>query len=120
MYGLCGAPKSEIDACPSAGWVREFADPESVLYWPFYGPSGQNLNQVNDLQINSAMARAALMVDPAARAQAWADVDRMLVGQAVAAPLASRITPNIESANVAGVDALWNEGTWDFDFTSLK
>jgi peptide/nickel transport system substrate-binding protein len=120
MYGLCGAPKSEIDACPSAGWVRDFADPESVLYWPSYGPSDQNLNQVNDLQINSAMARAALMVDPAARAQAWADVDRMLVGQAVAAPLASRITPNIESANVAGVDALWNEGIWDFDFTSLK
>ena len=27
----CGVPKQEIDACPTVGWVRDFADPLTVL-----------------------------------------------------------------------------------------
>ena len=44
----------------------------------------------------------------------------MLVNKAVAIPEDFDNQPNIESKNVAGVNKLWNEGTWDFDFTSLK
>jgi peptide/nickel transport system substrate-binding protein len=124
MYAdYCGVPKKEVDVCPSVGWVRDFADPESVLYVPFYGPAidqGSNWGQVNDPQINAAMAKAALVNDPDARSQAWADVDRMLVDQAVAVPEAVSIAPNIESSDVAGVNALWNTGIWDLDFTSLR
>ena len=126
MYGsYCGVPKEEVDACPSVGWVRDFADPQSLLYITFYGPAitpqgNSNYGQVNDRGINAAMADAALVDDPGARAQSWANVDRMLVREAVAAPEAFTIQPNIESSNVAGVNALWNQGIWDFDFTSLK
>ncbi len=126
MYAkYCEVPKQEIDACPAVGWIRDFADPLSVLYATFYGPSivptgNSNFGQVNDPQINAAIAKAALVVDPAARAQAWAGVDKLLVDQAVAAPEEWDNQPNVESKDVAGVDDLANEGTWDYSYTSLK
>jgi peptide/nickel transport system substrate-binding protein len=121
----CQVPKQEIDACPAQGWVRDFADPLGTLYAPFYGPSitqtgNPNEGQVNDPAVNAAMRRAALIVAPAARYQAWANIDRMLVADAAAIPEEYDIQPNIEAQNVSGVDDLWNEGTWDFAFTSLK
>ena len=126
MYAkYCGVPKQQIDACPTVGWIRDFADPLSVLYVPFYGPAitptnNSNWGQVNNPQINAAMDKAAAVNDPTARAQAWANVDKMLVDQAVAAPEEFDNQPNIESGNVAGVNQLWNEGTWDMSFTSIK
>jgi peptide/nickel transport system substrate-binding protein len=121
----CGVPKQEIDACPTVGWLRDFADPLTVLYVPFYGPSitptnNSNFGQVNNPQINAAMQKAALVADPAARAQAFANVDKMLVDQAVAIPEDFDNQPNVESKDVEGVSSLWNEGTWDLNFTSLK
>jgi len=126
MYAkYCGVPKQEIDACPTVGWVRDFADPLTVLEIPFYGPAitqtnNSNWGQVNDPQINAAMQKAALVTDSNARAQAWANVDKMLVNQAVAIPEDFDNQANLESKDVAGVNELWNTGTWDLDFTSLK
>ncbi len=126
MYSkYCGVPKQEIDSCPTAGWIRDFSDPLSILYPTFYGPAivptnNSNWSQQNDPKINAAMAKAALVIDPTARAQAWANVDKMLVDQAVAVPEDFDNQPNIESKNVAGVNMLWNEGVWDLAFTSLK
>jgi peptide/nickel transport system substrate-binding protein len=121
----CGVPKQEIDVCPTVGWLRDFADPLTVLYVPFYGPSitptnNSNWGQVNSPQINAAMRQAALVSDPTARAQAFANVDKMLVDQAVAIPEDFDNQANVESKDVAGVNSLWNEGTWDVNFTSLK
>jgi peptide/nickel transport system substrate-binding protein len=126
MYAkYCGVPKQNIDACPTVGWGRDFADPLTVLYVPFYGPSivptnNSNWGQVDDPQINTAMQKAALVIDPAARAQAWANVDKMLVDRAVAVPEDFDNQAEVESGNVAGVNQLWNTGTWDLDYTSLK
>ncbi|MFL5860162.1 MAG: ABC transporter substrate-binding protein [Solirubrobacteraceae bacterium] len=126
MYAkYCGVPKQEIDACPAVGWVRDFADPLTVLYVPFYGPAitptnNSNWGQVNDPQINAAMQKAALVTDPTARAQAWANIDKMLVNQAVAIPEDFDNQPNVRSKDVAGVNQLWNTGSWDFSFTSLQ
>ena len=126
MYAkYCGVPKQEIDVCPSGGWLRDFADPLTVLWVPFYGPSitptnNSNFGQVNNPQINAAMKKASLVADPTARAQAWANVDKMLVDQAVAIPEDFDNQANLESKDVAGINSLWNEGTWDLNFTSLK
>ncbi|HEX4009146.1 MAG TPA: ABC transporter substrate-binding protein [Solirubrobacteraceae bacterium] len=126
MYSkYCQVPKQEIDACPAQGWVRDFADPLGTLYAPFYGPSitpsgNPNEGQVNDPAINAAMVKAAAINTPAARDQAWANVDKMLVADAAAVPEEYDNQPNIDSKDVAGVDDIWNIGTWDFAFTSLK
>ncbi len=125
MYGkYCGVPKSEIDACPTVGWIRDFDDPLTVLYVPFYGPAitptnNENFGQVNEPAINAAMQKAALVVYPAARAQAGANVDELLVNQAVAIPEDFDNQPNIRSADVRGINDLWDEGEWDFMFSSL-
>jgi peptide/nickel transport system substrate-binding protein len=74
MYGkYCTVPAQEIDVCPNAGWVRDFADPQTVLYVPFYGPAiepegNSNWSQVNDPKINAAMEKAELVVGEPARA----------------------------------------------------
>jgi len=126
MYSkYCGVPKQEIDSCPTAGWIRDFADPLSILLPTFYGPAivptnNSNWSQQNDPAINSAMEKAAAIQDPAAHAQAWANVDKMLVNDAVAVPEDFDNQPNIRSKDVAGVNMLWNEGVWDLAFTSLK
>jgi peptide/nickel transport system substrate-binding protein len=121
----CGVPSQQIDVCPNAGWTRDFDDPQTVLYVPFYGPAispsgNANWGQVNDPQINAAMEKAALVVGEPARAQAWAKIDEELVRQAAAAPGVFVSQANIQGRGVAGVDQLWNNGAWDYDFTSLK
>ncbi len=126
MYSkYCGVPKQEIDACPSAGWIRDFPDPLSLLYPTFYGPAivpvnNSNWSQQNDPTINAAMVKAALVQNPTAHVQAWANVDKMLVNQAVAVPEDFDNQPNLQSKDVAAVNMLWNEGSPDLSFTSLK
>jgi peptide/nickel transport system substrate-binding protein len=121
----CGVPKQEIDACPTVGWIRDFADPLTTLYEPFYGPAivptnNSNWGQVNYPQINALMVKAQNTVNPTQAADEWADVDRMLVDLAVAIPEDFDNQANIKSTDVAGVDDLWDTGSWDFMFTSLK
>jgi len=121
----CGVPKAEIDACPQVGWIRDFADPQTTLYVPFYGPAitpsnNSNWGQVNDPAINAAMDKASVAQGVAATNAAWAKVDDMLVNQAVAVPWIWDNQPNIEAANVRGINDLWNTGSWDYAFTSLK
>jgi peptide/nickel transport system substrate-binding protein len=126
MYSkYCGVPKQEIDSCPSVGWIRDFPDPLSLLYPTFYGPAivpdnNSNWSQTNDPAINAAMVKATQIQNPAAHNQAWANVDKMLVNEAAAVPEDFDSQPNVMSKDVAGVNMLWNEGTWDFSFTSLK
>jgi hypothetical protein len=71
-------------------------------------------------QAGGAIKSAALEIDPAARTRAWAEVDRLLVQQAVAIPETFDNQASLESGNVAGVNAIWDSGVWDLDFTSLK
>ena len=126
MYGkYCTVPAQEIDVCPNVGWVRDFADPQTVLYPAFYGPTispegNANWSQLNDPRINTAMEKGTLVVGEPARAQAWAKIDEMLVAQAAALPEVYANAAQIEGTGVAGVNQLWNTGTWDYDFTSLK
>jgi peptide/nickel transport system substrate-binding protein len=127
MYSkFCGVVTEEIDVCPNVGWLADFGDPEAALSVPFNGKyivtNGTNSNwgQVDVPQINGAMEAAELVVGTKARAEAWAKIDRELVAQAVAVPYDWDKQPSIESKDVAGVGDVWNEGSWDYSFTSLK
>ncbi|HZE03845.1 MAG TPA: ABC transporter substrate-binding protein [Solirubrobacteraceae bacterium] len=126
MYSkYCGVPKQNIDACPTVGWIRDFANPMTTLYVTFYGPAivptnNSNWGQVNDPAINKAMVQALNEPDPTKSVQDWANIDKMLVDQAVAIPEDFDNQANIKSSDVVGVNDLWNEGSWDFAYTSLK
>lgn len=122
---FCGVPHEEIDVCPVVSWGRDFADPQTILDPTFAGynivPEGNsNAGQVDDPQINAAMRAAERVVGTTARIQAWARIDRMLVRIAAAVPYLFNKQPMIESRNVRGVNDLWNDGVWDYSYTSLK
>ena len=121
----CGAPRQEIDVCPNVGWQRDFADSQTILDPAFSGSSiaptnNPNWGQVNDPQINAAIKTAEQTDGDAARGEAWARVDRLLVANAVAIPWIFDKGANIESRDVRGISDLWNGGTWDYSYSSLK
>jgi peptide/nickel transport system substrate-binding protein len=126
MYSkYCGVPKEEIDVCPNVGWIADFSDPQTVLNITFNGksiePTGNNnWGQVNVPALNTAMTAAEAVKGKAARGAAWAKIDEQLVHDAAAVPFDWDKLPRLESRGVHGVAQLWNEGAWDYSFTSLK
>jgi len=114
----------KIDVCMNTGWLPDFFDPFSMLNANFNGdtivPEGNNnFSLQDDPTINKAMNDAALVADPAERAKAWGEVDKLLVENAVAAPWYWDTTPNIAGKDVQGVIARWN-AAWDISYMSLK
>ena len=134
----CESPKEEIDVCPNVGWIRDWADPQTLLDPIFAGynivqTGNSNFGQVSWQDApgtykagapltpsDQAMKAAEKTVGDQARAQAWAKVDEMLAAQAAAVPWVFDKQPNIESKDVHGVNQLWNIGIWDLSWTSLK
>jgi peptide/nickel transport system substrate-binding protein len=137
----CGDPKAKVDVCPHVGWIRDWADPQTLLDPTFAGYNTVSTNNSNwglvSWQDWSKAAGGPYTSGPltpldqtfkaaekangdAARAQAWANVDKQLVDQAVAIPWVFDKQPNITSKDVVPVSELWNIGTLDFAFTSLK
>ncbi len=126
MYAkYCNVPKEEIDVCPSVGWINDFADPQTTLNITFNGkyinPTGNvNWSQFNNPEINAAMTSAESVNGKSARASAWAKIDEKLVEHAAAIPFDWDKQANIQGSEVHGVGQLWNVGSWDYSWTSLK
>jgi peptide/nickel transport system substrate-binding protein len=127
MYNrFCAAPKARVNVCPNLGWIRDFADPQTVLDGAFNGtailPDGGNSNwpQLNDPRINAAMARAELLVDEQERADAWAKIDQMITETGAAIPWLWDKQPVVSSEDVRCANQLWNQGHCDFAYSSLR
>jgi peptide/nickel transport system substrate-binding protein len=125
MYNkFCNVPKARVAICPNVGWVRDFGDPQTYLEPTFNGnniiPSNNvNWPQLDVPEINQAMAEASLLIDPTERAEAWAEIDRMITEQAPTVNWIWDKSPNIQSANVVGVVDEIN-GLWDYAYTSIE
>jgi peptide/nickel transport system substrate-binding protein len=125
MYSkFCGVPTSKTPICPSVGWLKDFADAQTMLGPTFNGKNivptnNSNWPQLDDPKINKAMDRAETIVDPAERARAWADIDKQVTATAAPIPWMWDKPPLVKSTNV---DAVINKanGAWDVSFTSLK
>jgi len=120
---FCGVPKNEPAICANFGWLKDFQDAQSMLQNTFSGDAIVDANNANwplidDPAINKAIDDAVYIDDPDARAEAWGEVDRMVMEQAVAVPWVWDNQSNIESADVNGVINLFN-ANWDLSFTSL-
>jgi peptide/nickel transport system substrate-binding protein len=127
MYAkYCTVVKEQIDVCPSVGWTADFGDPYAVLGVNFNGKaittsgSNPNFGQVNNAHINKEMEEAETIVGTQARAEAWAKIDKELVAIGAAVPYDWDKAPEVQSKDVAGVGNIWDGGSWDYDFTSLK
>jgi peptide/nickel transport system substrate-binding protein len=119
----CNVPKAEVAVCPNVGWIRDFADGQTILSPTFAGknilPQGNsNWSQLDDPKINEAID-AAEIAPVEERAKLWGDIDRMVTEQAVAVPWIWDKQALVQSANVNGVVAEYNS-QWDLSWTSLK
>jgi peptide/nickel transport system substrate-binding protein len=120
----CQVPKKEVAICGSAGWFKDFTDPQSMLEVTFKGANiakgggNNNLAQLDDPKIDAAMDKASTLQGDA-RTKAWAEIDKMITADAPAVPFDWDKTTIIWSKDVNGVGNPYSD-TADFSFTSLK
>ena len=119
----CQVPAKKVAVCGSAGWFKDFADPQSMLDPTFKGSNiraqgNNNLPQLDDPAIDAAMTKASTLTGNE-RYQAWADIDKMITDQAPAVPFVWDNTTIIGSKNV---QLAQNPSSTlaDFAWTSLK
>ena len=120
----CQVPKKQVAICGSAGWFKDFTDPQSMLDPTFKGANifkeggNNNLAQLDVPAIDKAMDKAATLQGDA-RLKAWADIDKQITAQAPAVPFDWDKTTIIWSKDVQGVGNPYFDAL-DFAFTSLK
>src|SRR3954466_9861092 len=121
---FCAVPSNEPEICPSVGWLKDFADPQTMVDPVFNGknivPTGNvNWSLLNDKALNAEMDKAETVVGDAPRAQAWADIDKKVIDTGAAIPWmwdkpylvrASNVNPVLNKANAA----------WDLSSMSIK
>jgi peptide/nickel transport system substrate-binding protein len=121
---FCSVPSNEPEVCPSVGWLKDFADPQTMLDPVFNGKNivqtgNVNWSLLNDPKLNKEMDAAETIVGDQARAQAWAKIDKEITGTAAAIPWmwdkpylvrSSNVVPVLNQANAA----------WDLSSMSLK
>jgi peptide/nickel transport system substrate-binding protein len=136
----CGVPAARVDICPTANWIRDWADPQTILDTPFAGynivptnNSNYGLVSVPDwpkanggtyaggalTPLDQAMRSAEQTAGATARTTAWAKVDERLVDDAVAVPTLFLNGLTVESTDVRGIIDAWYAEP-DFAYTSLK
>ncbi len=121
---FCGVPKSNYVICPNVGWFKDFTDPQSLLEPTFKGdaikPQGNvNWSLLDEKAINDAMTEASLVEAGPDRNQAWADINKMIVEQAVGIPYVWDDNITLWSKDVDGAMNAYFSGP-DFSFTTLK
>ena len=120
----CQQPAKKVAVCGSAGWFKDFNDPQSMLEPTFkgsnYSPEGgnNNLSKLQDPKIDKAMDDAALL-EGDERYQAWGEIDKMITEQAPAVPFIWDNTNLIHSKNVASVGNAYMN-SFDLAYTSIK
>lgn len=121
----CQLPKKEVAICGSAGWFKDFTDPQSMLEPTFKGSQivkdgglNNNLGQLNDPKIDAAMDKATLLTGDE-RLKAWAEIDKMITEAAPSIPFLWDKTTVIWSKDVNGVGNEY-DNSLSFAFTSLK
>jgi peptide/nickel transport system substrate-binding protein len=121
---FCQVPRDQPDVCPSVGWLKDFADPETLLGPVFNGKNildvgNSNFSQLDDPETNKLMDDAEVINDPTERNQAWGEVDKAITEKAPSIPWLWDTQPMLVSADVNGVVNQAN-ASFDLTFTSIK
>jgi peptide/nickel transport system substrate-binding protein len=118
----CQVPGNQPDVCPSVGWLKDFADPETLLEPVFHGDNildeaNSNFAQLDVPELNKQMDEAELINDPDERKQAWGEVDKAITEEAAAIPWLWDTQPMLRSADV---NAVVNQANAVFDITQTS
>jgi peptide/nickel transport system substrate-binding protein len=120
----CQVPRDQPDVCPSVGWLKDFADPETLLGPVFNGKNildvgNSNFSLLDDPKTNALMDKAEVINDPAERNKAWGEVDKAVTETAASIPWLWDKQPMLKATDVNGVINQAN-AAWDLTFTSIK
>jgi peptide/nickel transport system substrate-binding protein len=120
----CQVPRDQPAICPSVGWLKDFADPETLLDPVFNGKNildvgNSNFSQLDNPDTNKAMDEAEVINDPDERNKAWGEVDKLITEQAPSIPWLWDTQPMLVSKNVNPVVNQAN-AAFDLTFTSIK
>jgi peptide/nickel transport system substrate-binding protein len=120
---FCGVP-GKVAVCPSTSWGQDFRDAQTQLQPTFDGraiapANNANYSELDDPQVDAAIDKALALPPGDERNQAWAEVNKLVVGTAASIPYQWDKTVNAESKDVAGVLNV-NNTAYDLNFTSLK
>ncbi|MEA2280259.1 MAG: peptide/nickel transport system substrate-binding protein, partial [Solirubrobacteraceae bacterium] len=121
---FCDNPSAEPEICPSVGWLKDFADPETLLGPVFNGKNilttgNSNWSLLNDPKANAQMDKGEVINSPTKRAQAWGQVDKTITSLAPGIPWLWDKQPILHSKDVNGVVNVAN-ASWDLTSTSIK
>ena len=120
----CGIPKNQPNVCPNVGWAKDFYDPQTLLDSTFNPAAikpenNSNYPQLDDPKLEKQFEDAASLTDPAERARAYAEINKVITAQAPAVPYVWDKQANVRSKDVNGVINESN-ALWDLSFVSLK
>ena len=120
----CQVPRDQPAVCPSVGWLKDFADPETLLGPVFKGTNildvgNSNFAQLNDPKIDEMMDKAEVVNDPDERNKAWGEIDKAITETAASIPWLWDTQPLLKAADTNGVVSQAN-ASWDLTFTSIK
>lgn len=116
----CAKVKTRAAFC----WIELYwlqRDPQSQLERFFHGrhivrdAENRNLSQLDDPRVNAAMDEAAGITGPDRRAQAWGEIDRMLVDLAPVVPMIWEAVPSLRSPDLKPLVSdftRWHDPCW--------
>ena len=125
MYSkFCLVSKSQPPLCPNLAWGKDFFDSQSFIAPLFYGPNiaqtgNTNTAQLNNPTINNMIAKANVLTDATARANAYAAIDRVVTAGAYYDTWIWDNEANLRSANVNSPYNHFNTD-WDLANASLQ
>ncbi len=119
-----GVPKNQPEIGIGVGWLKDFADAETLIAPVFHSSAIRQAGNVNWSQldvkaIDDAIEKAQDTPAGPERDQAWADANRAIVNEAPAILATWDDNITIWSEDVAGVMNAYNANL-DLSFTSLK
>jgi peptide/nickel transport system substrate-binding protein len=117
----CQIPAKKVAMC-GAGWFKDFADPQAMLEPVFRGSTissegNINYSMLDDPAVDAAMAKAAVTTGDE-RLQAWANIDKQLIGDAAGIPFIWDKATLLRSPNVTGAPNPY-VGPWDLSFLAI-
>ena len=71
-------------------------------------------------KIEESIEKAKTVLDPAANAKAWGELDKRVTDQSYFVTWLWDNQIGLESTNVKGVSSRFNSGAWDLTFSSFK
>jgi peptide/nickel transport system substrate-binding protein len=121
---FCQVPGRQPDVCPSVGWLKDFADAETLLGPVFNGKNildegNSNFSLLDEPELNRMMDEAETITDPEERNQAWGEIDRAITEAAPGIPYLWDKQPMLRSSDVNAVVSQSN-AAFDLTFTSVQ